>query len=178
MSSRRNTKKTIGYWAVFKGRSRGVYTSLGDCMAQVSDLSDGSQGVWRRFPKTPEGLEDAKAFCTHGPTESSESSASSSETESEPDSESSSSSSDDDSDILYIRLETNWDRKRQLEKKSRPQYAVIFDHEMEDPRNIFSWFDLPNPTMERCIQMALLTFLQWTKDPLSAKKRRKHDPIA
>lgn len=166
-------RRADGYWSVHVGHEPGIYGSWADCKVQIKDIGS-EKAEWKRFDRTEAGFEDAKTFCRYGEA-----------MEMIPEKDGSSEESSDDSDeydpsMLMIRLETNWSRDKhrqsqEQKRKSPPQYAVVFDLDMDDPRNLYDLFTMPRPTQERCILMALVSFLQWCNNPDSAQNRRGGD---
>ena len=176
----------VGYWAIHSGPegSRGVYSSWKECRAQTRGY-DGAIS-WHRFPLSKRGLADAKAFCVGGVETldgaTAEPDGGGGSDSDSGDSSDSDSGDPDDPSVQVVVLQTNWTKQLAAAAadpaRRRPQFAVVFGHDQEDPRNLYSLYRLPRPTTDRCILMALLALMQWCEDPMSAVTRREHDPYA
>lgn len=182
------------YYAVAIGHAPGIYVDKKDLRAQISGLHELREPLWKAFPYTPRGFEDAKQFiiknkireggsAAQGPHEEFEEVPLDSSEESSG--ESTSSSYEDDPSELMVRLETNWTKDREGKKhqwvsQGPPQFAVIFGLDSDDPRNLFGLYSLGRSgvTREKCIEQALMTFLEWIFNPQSAKFKRGPDPLA
>lgn len=173
MSTRRVHQ--VGYWAVRVGHVPGIYSSWGDCQKHVTNLEPGVKCAWKRFEHTSDGFEKAKKFCK-AENEANEANEEANEANEEEITEE---DLEEDKHLLLVRLETNWTREKQHARlnKELPYYAVVFNMSLDDDRNLFDYYQLPQPTEERCILMALLAFLQWCQDPNTALHRRGHDGI-
>ncbi len=178
-------RRAAGYWSVHVGHEPGIYGSWADCQVQIKDLGS-EKAEWKRFERSDAGFENAKTFCRFGeamkmiPVADSEGDDSDDDDSSTETGSSSDEDEYDDPSTLLIRLETNWTRdkhrqSRGQKRKSPPQYAVVFDLDMDDPRNLYDRYTMPRPTQERCILMALVSFLQWCNNPDSAQFRRGGD---
>ena len=163
----------MSYWAVAKGHAPGIYGNKKDCNAQTEGHP---APLWKKFPLTPCGFEAAKEFILEHRQKQERDGVSLDDSEEEEEEE--------EDGTLLIRIDTNWTKdrdgkKHQFVSQGPPQYSVLFDLDGDDPRNLYALYTMRGrkPTRERCVEMGLMAFFEWTHDPETARYRRGTDPL-